>query len=49
MITDKQKEYLLSLKPEDLTFNTLVGIFGDTVSTSSNINSKRKSCIGNML
>lgn len=43
MITNKDKEYLLSLKPEDLLFTTLVDLFGDTVSTSNDINHIKKS------
>lgn len=43
MIKDSDKAYLLSLKPKDLTFSTLVGIFGDTVTCGDNIKSERKS------
>ena len=31
-ITEKEKESLLSLKPDDLTFSCLVGLFGDTTT-----------------
>lgn len=43
MIKDSDKAYLLSLKPEDLTFSTLVGLFGDTVTCGDDIKSERKS------
>lgn len=43
MISDKDKEYLLSLKPEDLTFSKLVDLFGDTVTAGQNIEWEKKS------
>ena len=36
-IRDVDKKYLLSLTPEDLTFDTLVSIFGDTVQAGQDI------------
>lgn len=35
-ITDSEKAYLLSLKPEDLTFDTFVSLFGNTIDTTTN-------------
>lgn len=43
MISDKDKEYLLSLSPEDLTFTTLVQLFGDTVKQGEGLSTTRKS------
>lgn len=43
MISQADKEYLLSLKPEDLKFDLLVELFGDTTSVCDNIKSSRKS------
>lgn len=43
MISESQKKYLLSLKPEDLLFTTLVDLFGDTVSTTNDIKHIKKS------
>lgn len=43
MISQADKEYLLSLKPEDLKFDLLVELFGDTTSVYDNIKSSRKS------
>lgn len=45
MIKDADKQYLLSLKPEDLTFTVLVSLFGDTVSIDidNDIKSVKKS------
>ena len=43
MITPKEKEFLLSLKPEDLTFDMLVTLFGDTVRAGDPISSEKKS------
>ena len=40
MIKDSDKAYLLSLKPEDLTFSTLVGLFGDTITCGDDIKSE---------
>lgn len=40
-MTETDKQYLLSLKPEDLTFSTLVGIFGDTVAEGSKSSAKK--------
>ena len=40
MITEAQKKYLLSLKPDDLTFSTLVDLFGDTVDPKTAIKNK---------
>ena len=34
MISDRDKEYLLSLKPEDLSFPILVSLFGNTIDTT---------------
>lgn len=42
VISDKNKEYLLSLKPEDLTFSTLVSLFGDTVRNNDDIKNERR-------
>ena len=43
MITAAQKQYLLDLKPDDLTFTKLVEIFGDTVTVGEPISKERKS------
>ena len=43
VISDKEKEYLLSLKPEDLTFSVLVDLFGDKLPTSGDIKQVRRS------
>lgn len=43
MIKDSDKEFLLSLKPEDLTFARLVSLFGDTVQKGDNINKTSRS------
>ena len=43
MIKDSDKEFLLSLKPEDLTFARLVSLFGDTVQKGDNINKASRS------
>ena len=43
MITQKQKEYLLSLRPEDLLFDTLVSIFGNTIHLGDDIKKEKKS------
>ncbi len=40
MITEAQKKYLLSLTPDDLTFSTLVDLFGDTVDPKTAIKNK---------
>lgn len=41
MISDLNKKYLLSLKPEDLTFDVLVSLFGDTLNDKKNIQKSR--------
>lgn len=38
-LSQANKEYLLSLKPEDLTFRTLVSILGDTTSNKNGFSS----------
>jgi hypothetical protein len=43
MISDSEKKYLLSLKPEDLSFSTLVGLFGDTTQIGADMKSTKKS------
>lgn len=43
VISDKEKEYLLSLKPEDLTFSVLVDLFGDKLPPSGDIKQVRRS------
>ena len=43
MIKDSDKEYLLSLKPEDLTFSLLVSLLGDTVKMGDDIKNSSKS------
>lgn len=43
MISQKDKEYLLSLKPEDLTFSKLVELFGDTVQMGDDISKEHHS------
>lgn len=43
IISDKEKQYLLSLKPSDLTFSMLVSLFGDTVSLGDEIKTKTRS------
>jgi hypothetical protein len=43
MISEKNKKYLLSLTPDDLTFDTLVGLFGDTISIGDDIKGEKKS------
>lgn len=42
-ITESQKRYLLSLKPEDLTFDCLVDMFGDKLPENGDISKVRKS------
>lgn len=42
-ISKRDKEYLLSLKPEDLTFSKLVELFGDTVQKGDSISNVRGS------
>lgn len=42
-ITEEEKKYLLSLKPEDLTFTCLVSIFGDTTDSKNAFNGVKKS------
>ena len=41
MVSQKDKEYLLSLKPEDLTFRTLVDLLGNTVDTKTKIEDRK--------
>lgn len=43
MISDHDKAFLLSLKPEDLTFTMLVSLIGDTTSSSKGISKETKS------
>ena len=40
---DSEKKYLLSLKPEDLTFTTLVSLFGNTLNENNRSLSNSKS------
>lgn len=40
-ISDKDKEYLLSLKPEDLDFKTLVSLFGNTTTISEGFSNRK--------
>lgn len=42
-ITEDEKKYLLSLKPEDLTFSCLVGLFGDTTDSDNAFKGVKKS------
>ena len=42
-ILDSEKAYLLSLKPEDLDFNTLFDLFGNTVPANGDISKPKKS------
>lgn len=43
IISDSEKSYLLSLKPEDLTFSKLVDLFGDTLPENGDIKKVKKS------
>lgn len=43
VISEKDKAYLLSLKPEDLTFSKLVDLFGDTVNLGEDISKEKHS------
>lgn len=43
VISEKDKLYLLSLKPEDLTFSKLVDLFGDTINLGEDISKERHS------
>jgi len=36
MINQKDKEYILSLKPEDITFELLLNLFGDSIKKDNN-------------
>lgn len=42
-ISDKDKEYLLSIKPEELTFTKLVELFGDTLKQGDDIKNEKHS------
>lgn len=42
VISEADKRYLLSLKPEDLTFTTLVSIFGTTLKMGEKISEAKK-------
>lgn len=43
MISKEDKDYLLSLTPEDLTFSTLLSIFGDTAAAGEDISKTKRS------
>ena len=43
MLSKEDKEYLLSLTPDDLTFETLINMFGDTIEQGENISKVKKS------
>lgn len=43
MISKADKQFLLSLKPEDLTFDMLVDLFGNTVSGDGDISKEKSS------
>lgn len=42
MISNEEKQYLLSLKPEDLSFAMLVSLFGTTISINDKIGNAKK-------